>query len=656
MIEADKKGRRIVLKSNVPIAGLKATVPGAYLSTTGRWTVPLSIESYRLLHEKYGSRLQPSTELRRWLTTAQGNRTYLRSLSRARSARLTVLPRVAPKLYTAMRSRRYQLVGTRFIADSTGVLVADDPGLGKTLMAMGGLLEGETSGPYLIVAPKTAAISVWEKEIKRWLPHPHTVITMPETQARRSKTLRLARYTAHTWVIVHPEMLLTRVFLTCAECGKRQAKPRRRTSMLSCGHMKSRKTKVETVHSYPMLFDMKWGAVIVDESHETLIRRGSGKTQRRTGLDLIPVREDGKRIPMSGTPMNDKPEWLWGTLNWIDPKTYSAYNRWAELFFDIGGGYTGRDVGELRSDREKLMWRSLDAICLRRTKAEVAKDLPPKAYVGTPLDEHDESSPVGIWLPMVPKQATAYEQMLETSVASLSSGRLEAVTALAELTRLKQFACSYGDIEERQGYVPCYRVDCDGCSEERHLETILKFIPTLPSNKFDWTVGSLEEWGFPRHQSSKVVIVSFFTSLLEVFAEQIEQHFRTKPGKRLTTLLTGKVTTARRAQAIDRFNRRDCEQIMLLNVKAGGTAITIDTADRMIFLSETRIPSQQTQAEDRIHRVSNPRHCEYFYLRSIDTVDVGTALVNAEMAAQNHRLLDGRRGVEYLRQIIRLST
>ena len=94
---------------------------------------------------------------------------------------------------------------------------------------------------------------------------------------------------------------------------------------------------------------------------------------------------------------------------------------------------------------------------------------------------------------------------------------------------------------------------------------------------------------------------------------------------------------------------------MFLNVKAGGTAITIDSADRMIFISETRIPDQQKQAEDRIHRISNPRHCFYYYLRSLGTVDIGTALVNQEMEQETHRLLDKRRGVDYMRHILDLS-
>jgi SNF2 family DNA or RNA helicase len=479
-------------------------------------------------------------------------------------------------------------------------------------------------------------------------------------------------------VIVHPEMVMVQAWWVCQHkitrkrrgktltklCNRRTAEGAKQQRELNCGHIKDRKTKYELVPAYAKLFSVEWGAVVVDESHESLIRRTGKPTQRRRGLEMLKVRPDGLKIAMSGTPFDSKPHQLWGTLNWLDPKTYSAFHRWAELYWQKGG-YTGFELGEFRKDRENMLWDSLSAISLRRTKAEVAKDLPPKMEIGTPLAPGDPSSPIGIWLEMEDKQASAYKAMEETSIAELESGRLEAITALAELTRLKQLACSYGDIVIRQVKARCeqpqqignWRVPlCRDCKRYGwHWADKYQYTPQLPSNKFTWIAQSLEEWGFPKNPITKVVIVSFYTGILELFSSRIEQHFRTKVP--LCSAITGRTPTKERRSIIDRFNERgkDSPQIMMLNVKAGGTAITLDTADRMIFISETRIPDQQKQAEDRIHRVSNPRQCMYYYLRSIDTVDVGTALVNQQMIADTHRLLDQRRGVHYMRSVLDLS-
>jgi SNF2 family DNA or RNA helicase len=658
-VNIEKRGRRIEVRSHEPLPGLKTTIPGAYQSVAGYWTVPLSIESCKLLKEKFGSRLVVGQSLRRWANGVQSSRAYMARLASQSDAKLENLPRVAPRLAKAMRVRRYQRVGTRFVADNPATLIADDPGLGKTLIAMGGILEAEIPGPYLVVAPKTAADSVWRREIMRWLPPEHKPIIVPEMRARRERRLRLTRFGSHTWLIVHPEMVLVQSWLECHECDKRSVDKGKQSRTLECGHIKTRKTKHVLEPSYVRLFEIEWGAIVIDESHESLIRRSGVPTQRRRGLDLLKLRPDGIRLAMSGTPFDSKPHQLWGTLNWLDPGQYSAFHRWSELYWQKGG-YTGYQIGEFRKDREKMLWDSLSAIALRRTKTEVAPDLPPKMEIGTPLDPADPASPVGVWLEMDGKQAKAYEEMETLSATELESGRLEAVTALAELTRLKQLACSYGDITTKMVRVSCEKAqfphsprNCESGGE--HKEVRYLYVPALPSNKFNWIAENLEEWGYPKNPLTKVVIVSFYTGILELFAKGLEKHFKTKPDNPLCTGITGQTPPKQRRAIIDRFNEPGGPQVMMLNVKAGGTAITLDTADRMIFISETRIPDQQKQAEDRIHRVSNPRQCMYYYLRSVGTVDVGTAIVNQEMIQDTHRLLDARRGVDYMRHVLNLS-
>lgn len=662
MINLNKRGRRIVITSSAPIMGLTALVPGAYQSTSGHWTVPLSIESFKILRQKYGRQLKIGAELDRWVRGVIQSRKTMRALSKQSDAKLEHLPKLAPRLYKAMARRKYQRVGARFIADTPAMLLADDPGLGKTLIAMGGILEAQVPGPYLVIAPKTAAESVWQREIRRWLPAPHRPVTMPEFRYQREKKLRLTRFGPHTWVIVHPEMVLIQQWLECQECGKRTIAENAQKTDLSCGHVKTPKTKKIDIPAYPRLFEIEWGAIVIDESHDSLIRRKGTPTQRRRGMDALVLRSDGIRLAMSGTPFNSKPHQLWGTLNWLDPVQYSAFHRWSELFWQKGG-YTGFEIGEFRADREKMLWSSLSAISLRRTKAEVASDLPPKMEIGSPLDASDPESPVGIWLDMHGKQAKAYQSMQELSVAELESGRLEAVTALAELTRLKQLACCYGDIREKEVRAYCHKFEenkrywCADClTQGYHWETKYLYDPKLPSNKFDWIAESLEEWGYPKNPLTKVVIVSFYTGILNAFAKGLERHFRTNVQRApLTTAITGQTPAPMRRKIIERFNSGSGPDVMMLNVKAGGTAITLDTADRMIFISETRIPDQQIQAEDRIHRVSNPRQCMYYYLRSVGTVDIGTALINQDLRAQTHRLLDQRRGVDYVRQVLGLS-
>jgi len=562
-----------------------------------------------------------------------------------------------------MESRTYQRVGARFIAEArangAGCLVADQPGLGKTLEAIGGVVEAQTAGPYLVVTPKTATRTVWGAEIPRWMDG-QTVVTLPDgdqagskQRARRDAVLDALASSPRldaTWVVVHPEAVRARVYWICGVCGSQTPKKYGRVE-LKCGHDPELRKNDLVVHEYPHLFSREWGAVIADESDRSLLRLSGTPTQTRQGMEMIRLRADGLRLAMTGTPTRGRPHLLWGTLNWLDAKAHPSFWNWVELFWELSSnGFSNYVIGKLL--REEDLWRSLDRYVLRRTKAEVAPDLPPKTYVGTPAIPGDEDSPHGVWLPMEGVQAKAYEDMLETSVADLEDGsRVQAIGILAELTRLKQFAGASGKMIKRQAW------------ESEEYRTIMHFQPSLPSNKFEYLVQLLDELGFPDEPTTKVVVVSQFTEMLELFARELPDRLQALSAHTKTpirrdqcpVLLTGAQTGSKRESAIAAMNEPigSGSHLMLLQTKTGGVAITLDQADVMVFLDETWIPDDQEQAEDRIHRVSRPRPVFYHYLRSLGSVDLGIAITNAERERNSKRLLDGRRGIEYARAVLK---
>lgn len=614
------------------------SVPGASFNRKAgnAWTYPLTIESCRLLREAFGDRLAVTQSLGDWYREASKNRSVLATLAKADDAALRVLPRVAPKLAAAMETRTYQRSAAAFIALGDRYAgIFDEQGLGKTLEVLGGVVESEVKGPFLVVSPKTAATSVWPREVKRWLGDAgHTATDFPDGRANRDAILaeicRIAdsapEELAASWVCVHPEMVRTKSWWECPECGEKTIYTRKPTSVLGCGHDKPKNIKKINEHVFPRLFGIAWGAVVVDECHESLVVKSGTPTQRRNGLDLLRVREDGLRIAVSGTPTRSKPEQLWGTLNWMDSEKYGGKWRWIGQYWELGG-WSGYEIGKIKEDREEMLWAELSGIIIRRTKAEVAADLPPKTYMGTPYDPSDEDSPVGIWLPMEPAQEKAYRAMEKTGEAKLLSGKVEAV-GIAQRTRLKQLACAHATID-RKG----------------------DFKPMAPSNKLDWTRQFLEEMGFPKEPTGKVIIVSQWTEMLDLFRAELAGDWGY-----LSCMIGGDVTGSRRRQMIDDFNQpvgSRSPHILFLSVRAGGTAITIDSADEMIMIDETEGEDDvMAQVEDRIHRVSNPRPVRYYYLRSEGTIDSETAVKNVQAGKRTRRLLDERRGVKYRRNVL----
>lgn len=693
MINVDlaNNGKRIYLRANRPIGGLKTIIPGANLNKGNYnkpyWSLPLSMPVCRRLREQFGDELDIGANLWAWAEAERAKAKAMKSLASSGNAKLLRVREIAPRLAKAMKNRKYQRVGARFIAEAmangAGCLVADQPGLGKTLEAIGGVVESQTSGPYLVVTPKTSVVPVWAREIPRWLDG-QTIVTLPDGDKTvgRVKTTQRARRDAvlgalasspsleATWVIVHPEAVRTRVWWVCGVCG--QETPRRagkvelkckdELGLTFCDPELRQRDRVE--HEYPQLFSREWGAIIVDEADRSLLRLTGTPTQTRQGMEMVRLRPGGLRVAMTGTPTRGRPHLLWGTLNWLDAKAHPSFWNWTEMFWEVSSnGFSQHVIGKLV--REKELWASLDRYVLRRTKAEVAKDMPAKTYVGTPAIPGDEKSPHGVWLPMEGAQAKAYADMLTTSAADLEDGsRVEAIGILAELTRLKQFAGASGRMIPNTVNEKCNNENCKkGPKKHRHPRTVMHFRPSLPSNKFEYLVQLLDELGFPDAPTTKVVVVSQFTEFLELFAAELPIRLKAlsvnsrtpiKP-EMMPVLLTGAQSGRRRQEAIDGMNEPlgSGAHLLLLQTKTGGVAITLDQADVMVFLDELWVPDDQEQAEDRIHRVSRPRPVFYHYLRSLDSVDLGIALTNAERAHNSKRLLDGRRGVEYAKAILK---
>jgi SNF2 family DNA or RNA helicase len=715
--ELSANGRRIYLATTRPLAGLTNAIPGANFNK-GKygpyWSLPLSMPVCRRLREEIGPDLQIGPRLWEWAKLERAKAECMRELAGAKDAELELVPKNAPRLAAAMEARKYQRVGARFIANAAangaGCLIADHPGLGKTLEALAGVVESDAKGPYLVVTPKTSVMPVWAREIPRWLDG-QTVITLPEgdkvervptmpdgklfpvkrkQRERRDAVLdwvlqgsevydgqpmvdtmealdRHSKVLETTWLIVHPEAVRTRVYWVCGVCG--QETPRKAGKVeLKCKvdgilrYHDPEKRKADRIeHEHEQLFGIEWGAIIVDESDRSLLRLTGTPTQTRQGMELLRLRsENAIRLELTGTPTRGRPHLLWGQLNWIDPKAFPSFWNWAELFWEISSnGFSNHVIGDLKD--EPGLWASLDRYVLRRTKAEVAPDLPPKTYVGTPAVAGDEESLHGVWLPMEGAQARAYQDMLDSSAADLDDSRVEAIGILAEMTRLKQFAGAYGRMIPRM--VKCK--DLEHCLQgpEPHGHEERYFQPALPSNKFEHLVQLLDELGFPDAPTTKIVVASQFTEMLELFARELParvQALSAKPRSPLNpmmapVLLTGAQSTRRREEAIAAMNEPvgSGAHLMCLQTKTGGVAITLDQVDHMVILDETYIPDDQEQLEDRIHRVSRPRPVFYHYLRSLDSIDLGIALTNAEREWKTKRLLDGRRGVEYAKAVLR---
>jgi SNF2 family DNA or RNA helicase len=312
---------------------------------------------------------------------------------------------------------------------------------------------------------------------------------------------------------------------------------------------------------------------------------------------------------------------LWGTLNWLRPDLYTSYWRWVAQYWQIESTrFSAYNLGPFLPGGEDRLANDLRAIMLRRTKAEVLPELPPKQYGGTYLIPGDDQSPHGVWLDMTPAMAKHYAKFEAEGTVKLPGGWVIANGTLAERTRKLQLASSSGDMDGEE------------------------YVPALPSPHFDWLVEKLEE--LEEDDERRFVVSSHSTSLLVLYSEALE-----KLGI-LNFLLTGRTPAGQRQRMAASFQSDEPgARVFLINAKAGGVAITLDKADELIMLDESTIPDDDEQMEDRIHRTSRMHQVIIWKLRALGTIQEEVAWIASAAEDVQKYILDGSRGVEYARQV-----
>ena len=569
------------------------------------WILPLTMDSCHAMRLAAGKLLVISKQLNLWYKQAKADAELVKGLHTATSAELAAVASTHPALATAMESRTYQQVGAAFIKHQRTALIADEPGLGKTLEAIAGLIEADCwRGCILIVAPLTSLRTVWERELAKWAPDAHVVIGVPRKGGSKQHRMYLLNGFIEHYaenplqphvLVVNPEMLQ----------GRKE-------------------------DDYPHFKAIEWQGIVVDESHKYLAGIQSARQHTQTGkgiLDLT-VAKDGVKIALSGTPMRGKAHQLWGTLHWLRPKQYSAAWRWYERYFNMSSGYMGSKViGEINPYRTKEFYASLDDVMLRRTKAEVVKELPAKQRVDIMVD-------------MTDAQERMYKAMAADAAAELlamegdwngeDAGSISAVGVLAIMTRLKQFADCAWRGANIEGMVPTARMYPLHSGKTQVIEDML----------VERGIAGPED---ERDGDNKIVIASQFTQVID----SLEEYLNSIGVE--TLKITGGVSESKRVDAQDAFQGEGGPRVMLMNTKAGGVSITLDAhCDELIIIDETWTPDDQEQLEDRIHRVSRIHQVTIYRLITKDSIDEYIQQRTMQKDAVQKMILDGRRGVDNL--------
>ncbi|MBD3268529.1 hypothetical protein GF373_17815 [bacterium] len=396
--------------------------------------------------------------------------------------------------------RPYQRVGADFVAQAGRSMLCDDCGLGKTVETIAAVEMTPRSEQNLVVCPNSLKL-FWKSEIEKWstldLP---VVIVNSETRERDFRAYRnLAP--AGAWMVINYEQLI----LT------------------------------------DELEKILWDWIIFDESH----RLKNRKTQTYGAAQRLDFR---RMVLLTGTPFGNDASDLWAQLHLIEPKHFSSYWRFYELFVEYYEDYfEHKHITGVRN--VDLLRKELASRVVQRKKEEIADELPGKTYQTIPLELTD-------------LQRKIYRQMAEEMLIELESGEVvEAVNTMSMITRLRQIV----------GTPAAFDFDDESSKLDEVMELVEKY--------------------------KKVVVFAQFRAPVQALAKRLE-----KADIPHVTVLGG-LGDEVVADRVERFQADEDCRVFVGTAQTGGVGLTLTSAPVVIFVSQPWSPIKQHQAEDRVHRI-----------------------------------------------------
>lgn len=428
--------------------------------------------------------------------------------------------------------RDYQKEGVKWltILEACGFhgILADEMGLGKTAQALATLAArkaaGLAYGPSMIVCP-TSLLENWRAEAAKFTPH-LTVLVVAGTERAR----------------LFPQV------------------PRHDVTITSYALLRR-----DIMEYEEMTFDY----VILDEAQHI-------KNPRTANAQACKDLKAEHRLVLTGTPIENSPSEIWSLFDFLQSGYLGSQREFKQTFED-------------KHDRKRQaeMARQLSGLIrpfvLRRTKAEVCAELPPKL-------EQD------MFCEMGEEQRRLYEHLLlagRTVLESLPSSGLNLserrMEMLSLILRLRQVCC-------HPGLLP--------------PELLKDYPEDMPSVKLDLAREVILEAIDSGH---RILFFSQFTSILKLFPDWLRKShipFECIDG-----------STRDRQGKVDRFNSDSSIPVFLLSLKAGGLGLNLPGADTVIHFDQWWNPMVEDQATDRSHRIGQTRTVTSIRLVTRNTIE-----------------------------------
>ena len=405
-----------------------------------------------------------------------------------------------------------------------GGCLADDMGLGKTIQVLALLDQRRTAGeerrPSLVVAPRSVIFN-WKNEAARFTPELRLLDHSTPDRIRDAEHFSQYDVVLTTYALLRKEVAL--------------------------------------------FADFEFDYAILDESQA--IKNATSQAAKATLL--VRARH---RLALSGTPVENHLGELASLFEFLNPGMLRAKStRVLALLRNAGS------KGPEAEDARTMLSRAVRPFILRRTKAQVAPELPART----------EQT---LWCELEPKQRKLYDELRDFYRASLL-GRLASeginrskIHILEALLRMRQAACHPGLVDKK-------RIG----ETSAKLDALFAELPNLIDG------------------GHKILVFSQFTSLLSIVREEA----------RTRGLVHAYIDGASRdrEEQVRRFQEDPNVPLFLISLKAGGLGLNLTAAEYVFLLDPWWNPAVEAQAIDRAHRIGQSRNVFAYRLVARDTIE-----------------------------------
>jgi hypothetical protein len=470
------------------------------------------------------------------------------------------------------------LFAARETHNCRGALLADDMGLGKTLQLltlMAWAIEKHPElDPMLVVAP-VSLLENWKEEATKFFRDDALPILTAYGDALAS--LRVPRESIDRRL--RDEDGLTR-FLRPGWLGQSRI-------VL---------TTYETLRDLEFSFaTQRWSIMICDEAQK--IKNTAAMVTRAAKKQKVQF-----KIACTGTPVENTLADLWCLFDYIQPGLLGALDEFGRRY---------RKPIEARTEEEKTRVQELRELVapqiLRRTKAEVAKQLPRKT-----VDPGCRS------LPLSPRQRELYWQAVELFKRRNEPGANVPFRNHLGLLHYVRLICT----DPRRHGMEVFRP-----------EPLAQYRAHAP--KLDWLLRELERI---RGREEKAIIFCEFRGIQRLLQHYIQEVFGIKPD-----IINGDTTVSSgsdqsRQKRLKAFQQRPGFGVIILSPVAVGFGVNIQAANHVVHYTRTWNPAKEDQATDRAYRIGQTKEV-YVYYPVVRAPDFATFDVKLDELLESKRAL-----------------